>query len=651
MKFGMLLTVLAVFTSTLSSLSANAQMAWGTGQAMAQQSCPYNSQAGEGASSYLEDYNDLKKAKADEESKLREMKRKLRTLEKGIDKARDAITNVVDGRYSDAIISHMDNARLCGDYDTDRIPKTASKVRGDDDGEDLPPANNAQSKLTPLSGFSPRQWAQVCIQGKKGGIDGMVCSTAPYASADRGRNTPNECKRALVSYRKDTLDYQKTQEDIAKSEDRIARYKDELPEALRDAKARYKEDRQAGTEGDICLTCMAGGNSYQAERAGPDWAGVAANVGVGLVATYMGYQTNKMVAKYNSDLGWPTQAYPAWGYGLPFLANGIYGALGGGIGSGAFGCAGGVGGGGYMTGSMGGMGPFGQGGGLYGNVGMNGPFGYPNGMLGSPMGGGMFGGGMGPWGLNGGMGGGIGGGMGGYPMGGGMGGYPMGGGMGGYPMGGGMGGYPMGGGMGGGMGGYPMGGGMGGYPMGGGMGGYPMGGGMGGYPMGGGMGGYPMGGGMGGGIGGGIGGGMGGYPMGGGMGGYPMGGGMGGYPMGGGMGMDGGLGSMQMQQAMLQMQQKQQQLYMQQYQQQMQNQMARQQTLVGLNSELQNLMYRIQQVQMGGTSTGYISGGIGGGVSIGGGLSIGGSSGVLPAPGTSGTSTVPNGVVIPAGSR
>jgi hypothetical protein len=632
-------------------------MAWGTGQAMAQQSCPYKAQAGEGASSYLEDYNELKKAKSDEEAKLREMKRKLRTLEKSKDKARDAITNVVDGKYSDAVLTHMDNARLCGDYDTDKIPKTKSKAQGDDDGESIAPANNAQTSLTPLSGFNSQQWAQVCIQGKKGGIDGMVCSTAPYASADRGRYTPNECKRSLESYRKDTLDYQKTQEDIAKSEDRIARYKDELPEVLRDAKARYKEDRQAGTEGDICLTCMAGGSSYQSERSSPDWAGVAANVGVGLVAMYAGYQNNKMVAQYNSDLGWPTQAYPTWGYGLPFIANGLYGALGGGMGSGGYGCAGGIGGGGYMNGTMGGMGPFGQGGGLYGNVGMNGPFGYPNGMMGGGQGGGMYNGGMGPWGLNGMPGMGMGGGMPG--MGGGLmasggigmmagGGYPgMGGmGMGGYPMGGGLmasggigmmagGGYPGMGGMG--MGGYPMGGGLmasggigmmagGGYP---GMGGM----GMGGYPMGGGMGAM----------------GMGGYPMGGGMGAM----GMGGYPGMGGMGMDGGLGSMQMQQAMLQMQQQQQQLYMQQYQQQMQNQMARQQTMVGLQSELQNLMYRIQQVQMGGTATGYISGGIGGGVSIGGGVGIGGGTlppGVLPAPGTSGT-TIPAGVVIPAGSR
>ncbi|MGZ3746165.1 MAG: hypothetical protein ACXWRE_02445, partial [Pseudobdellovibrionaceae bacterium] len=482
MKFGMRLTewtVLTVSILTLSSLSAKAQMAWGTGQAMGQQSCPYKVQAGEGASSYLEDYNDLKKAKSEEEAKLREMKRKLRTLEKSLDKSRDAITSVVDSRYSDAIISHMDNARVCEDYDTDKIPKTRSKTRGADDGENLPPAEGAQSKLTPIYGFSPEQWAQVCIPGKKGGINGLVCSTAPYASSSRGRYTPNECKRAINSYSKDTLDYQRTQDDIARSEERIDRYKDELPEALNDAKERYKEDRQARTEGDICLTCMANGSGYQIERPGPDWAGVAANLGVGLMATYMGYQTNKMVAQYNSDLGWPTQAYPAWGYGLPFLANGLYGALGGGVGAGAFGCAGGIGGGGFPYGAMGGMGPFGAGGGLYGNVGMNGPFGYPPGMLGNPYGGGMYNGGLGPWGpFNGGFGGGFGFGS---PYGGGLGGPFGGGGLGGPFGGGGLGGPFGGGGFGG-----PFGGGGFGGPFGGGGFGGPFGGGGFGGPFGGG---------------------------------------------------------------------------------------------------------------------------------------------------------------------
>lgn len=660
MKIGKRLAVLAVSSVTLTAMSANAQMAWGTGMAMGQQSCPYNTQVGSGASSYLEDYNDIKKSKSDEEAKLRELKKKLQNLQREMDKARDTIEDTIDSKYTSMIEEHMDNTRDCSDYKYDSIPKAKSKVKVDQDGEDLPDAN-AQSKLVPINGFSPKQWADVCVPGQKGGLNGDVCVN-PYAAAGGDRKSPNDCKRAIGTYRKDAVDIQKVQDDISKSEDRVARYKEQLPKALREAQDNYKADHQSGTEGGVCLTCLANSSGYNPERqnTGTDWAGVAANVGVGLLATYMGYQTNKMVAQYNSDLGWPTQAYPAWGYGLPFLANGLYGALGGGIGGGAFGCAGGMGGAGFGNGYMGGMGPFGMGGGLYGNVGMNGPYGYPMGMMGSPYGGGMFNGGMGPWGMNG---------MGGmYPgMGGGM--MVMGGLGGGYMMNGYMMGNMMGGSM---MGGYPSMGGMGmmspyGMMVSGGL-GLMAGSMMGGYPgmmasgyMGmGTMSPYGM---M-------AGGGLmasagmmspygmmaGGYMGMGTMMGSMTGGYMGMGTMGMGMMMDGGLGSMQMQQAMMQMQQQQTQLYMQQYQQQMQNQMARQQTMSGLQSELYSLMYRIQQVQMGYDTTGYISGGIGGGISIGGTLGTTGTvQGVIPAPGNpaygTGTTTVPAGVVIPAGSR
>jgi hypothetical protein len=653
MKFGKRLAILAVSSVTLSAMSANAQM-WGTGVMMGQQSCPYNVSAGDGASSYLDEYNEVKKAKSEEEAKLREMKRKLRNLEKSLDKEREAIEDTIDSRYTSDLIAHMDGTHTCQDYDYDEITPTKTNTTVDQDGEPVMPSADApqvgaQTGMTKLTGFSPKQWRGVCQAGK-GVVNTAICTTTGFASSDRGKYSPNDCKKALTSYRKDTVDYQKTQTDIERSEDRIANYKEQLPELMRDAKQRYKEDRQAGTEGDVCLTCIAGGSGYVSERQSPDWAGVAANVGVGLAAMYMGYQQNKMVAQYNSNLGWPTQSYPTWGYGLPFLANGLYGALGGGIGAGGFGCAGGIGGGGFGTGYMGGMGPFGLGGGLYGNAGIGGAFGYPNGMMGSPFGGGMYAGGMGPWGM-GGMGG-----MG-YP---GMGGMMMSGGL--MANGGMMSPYGMMGmmnpygsmGMMGMMSPYGMmanAGIMANAGMMGMMSPYGM---MANAGMMGMMNPYGSMGMMGmmspygmmanGGIGLMMNGGM--------MNPYGM--------MGMGTMMDGGLGSMQMQQAMMQMQQQQMQLYMQQYQQQMQNQMARQQTMSGLQSELYNLMYRIQQVQYGYGSYGT-SLGIGGSYTLGGGFGYGtGNPSVpIPAPGNgvnTGTGVLPatgtgGSVVIPAGSR
>ncbi len=670
MKFGKRLAVLTLSAVTITAVNAKAQymnsMA-GTGYNPGQQSCPYQPQVAAGASSYLDEYNEIKKSMSEEKRRLSDMKRKQRQVDRDLGKARDTIRGVVSDVYSEFIIEHMDSARLCSEYkgygsypvpdegyrppapvnqelpevpsDEPRVNKdkkksTSSRERsasnevvadrapagetsvatGSEGGRSVsaPSSGGAQQGLLDVRGFTQAQWRQVCVPSKRGGVSGAVCEN-PYKSGEKSRYTANECKKSLEIYREKTLESQKLAEQIRDSENLVARYKEDLPAAMKDAKERYKEDTESG----ICMDCMAGGNGYITQRPGPDWAGVAANFLTAGTAMYMGYQNNKMVAEYNSDLGWPTQPYPTWGYGLPFMMNGIYGALGGGIGAGGFGCAG-----------AGGMSA-----GAYGNVGMQGPYGYPQGMFGGQMGGGMYNGGMGPtgmagpWGLGGMPGAGVG-----FSAGAGLG---MGSPYGGMGMGSPYGGMGMGG-MGSPYGGMGMGSPYGGMGM-----GSPYGGmGMGGYGMPG------MGMGMG-------------SPYGGmGMGGY----GMPGMGMGG-MGSPYGMGGAQYQQAMMQMQMQQYNMYMQQQQQAMQNQMARQQTLMGLQSELSQLMYRIQQVQMGvgSVGTGYIgagaSVGIGGGYggTIGGGINIGGGSGSpsvpIPAPNSNTGQQGGGATVIPASGR
>ncbi|MBK9323256.1 MAG: hypothetical protein IPM97_10000 [Bdellovibrionaceae bacterium] len=698
MKFGKSLAVLIMSALAMTAVTAKAQymnsMA-GTGYNPGQQGCAYQPQVAAGAASYLDEYNEIKKSMAEEKRRLSDMKRKQRQIDKELGKARDTIRGVVSDVYSDFIIEHMDSARLCSEYrgygsypvPAPEVPKPPApsspddmpKVPYDDEGTEVnkdkkdrttkkrrsastsnevaidrapaanetssatgieggrsvaaPSSGGAQQGLIDVRGFTQAQWRQVCLPQKRGGVSGVVCEN-PYKSGEKSRYSSNECKKSLDVYREKTIESQKLSGQIQDSENLIARYKEDLPAAMKDAKERYKEDTESG----ICMDCMASGNGYITQRPGPDWAGVAANFLTAGTAMYMGYQNNKMVAEYNSDLGWPTQPYPTWGFGLPFMLNGIYGALGGGIGAGGFGCAAGPAG-------MGGMGA-----GAYGNVGMQGPYGYPQGMFGGQMGGGMYNGGFGPtgmagpWGLGGGpgMGAGFSAGLG---IGAGMPG--MGGMYGGMPgMGGMYGGMPGMGGMYGGMGaGMP---GMGG--MYGGMGaGMPgMGGMYGGMPgMGGMYGGMP-----------GMGGMYGGMPgMGGMYGGMPgMGGMYGGMPGMGGMGSPYGMGGAQYQQAMMQMQMQQYNMYMQQQQQAMQNQMARQQTLMGLQNELSQLMYRIQQVQMGvgSVGTGYI--GAGASVGIGGGINIGGGTGnpsvPIPAPNSNmGNNPGGGATIIPSSGR
>jgi len=487
------------------------------------------------------------------------------------------------------------------------------------DGNGFPGEGGGPNCAPPNALNQTRRWKQFyCREG--GEVSRGICRDARMTTPEARRGA--ECDRAIAEYRKIYNELMALTRKIASYDDEIQARQDRIRELRRDMREESREGRlEAG-----CRECER--HSRRAER-GPSLTSMALPLIGGLLGAagsmYLGYQANKQGNQINGRLGWPAQPYNAFGYGYPFMAMGIQGAVAAGT-NGGFGCAPGMYGGGpfgpYGMGS-----PFGYGLGPYGM--MNGPFGYPN-MFGmNPMmGGGMYAPGMGPWGMSGPWGNGY------NPM------FGMGAGMGmGMP------GVGLGGGIGLGMGGYPgMGMGMG-YPgMGMGMGmpgiGFGLGGGLGmGMPMAG-MGamGYPMypGAGLGGGVGAGIGMGMPyagygltpGFGMGGmGYPGYGGGYGMPGYGMGVGMG-----GSPYMMAAMSQ------------YRAQM-----------GLNQEYNSLVYRMNQLNNGmlgaglgggaGAYGGYglyqpygvgygLGAGINAGFGVGGGLGVYGGGYGLGAPGT-----------------
>ncbi|USN47346.1 MAG: hypothetical protein H6626_14335 [Pseudobdellovibrionaceae bacterium] len=433
------------------------------------------------------------------------------------------------------------------------------------------------------------------------------------SKSDSAQNARDKCATSITGYIEVKAKIKEADSIIKDSEGELTNLKSilELEKKIwkEEQKQALREGRQPDpgvTEAGVCTTGNCPGY-----RKVDTWDRIL-NVGMAALGGYLSYQGVKYVTDANTSLGWQTNPYLAVGIGYPFLAAGLYGAFGGGIGAGGFAC------GGYPAGPYGGMA------GMYGNFG--GGFGFPP-AWGAGYPGGPFMPGMGPWGMAGPYGG-----MGmGYPGMGGMG-FGM---AGGYPAAGGMGfgmagGYPAAGGMGFGMaGGYPA---MVGYPAAGGM-GFGM---AGGYPA---MA-YPAAGGMGFGM-------AGGYPAAGGMGfgmagGYPAAGGMGfgmagGYPaMGypaaaGGMGYVGGYpamggaGSIQMQQQLMQQQMAAQQYYLQQQQRYFAEQQQRSVLVGRLQQELVKIQQQIQQISMGGGGYGGYSGGgyLGGGVNFG----YGGSGG------------------------
>lgn len=579
MKFVGRIAILSSFFLVIAAPSFATSLPWGTGAWGGMQACPYPHSSGENASLYEDQIAETRESISEMRRQLSAKKSEKRKLDRiDVKRSSDRIDRYFAGEYSDFIKQHIENSKVCANYKGMRSPEQ-TQIGGTEGGDEVSPTSQEE-----VTGFQLAEWARACDGTRPGSVSPAVCDVPKYKSPDNKRFTAVECKKSLSDYRRDYAKSMKLQQEIEALEDGIRSANESIKETSQIAREELREQQREQMEGGICIGCAVQGGGYQYQKREPDWANVAVNAGAGVLATLLGYQSNKMVADRNAQLGWPTQSYPAWGYGFPFLMNAAYGAIGGGVGQGAFGCAGGMGGAGFGNGPMGMMGPFGMGSMYPGYNG--GAFGYPG--MGTPgFGGGMYPGGMGPWG-----------GAGPWGIGG-----PTAGGMG-YPMVGVGGGFPMGGGMVGGVGGAM------------------------GFPMGGGMGGYPAAGGMVGGLAGGVGGAM-------------------GYPAMGGM--DGGLGAIQMQQQMMEMQMRQYQMVIEQQKRAQEDALNRQRVSAGIQQEIYGLYYRLQQVQMGYGSSGYLGGSSGGGVLGGTGTTgsgvIPGGSGIIPGGATGGSATTPLGPI------
>ncbi len=583
------ITVAMTFAMTLVSAKSHAQM-WGAGVYGGMSQCPYQVDVGDAATDIAdaidqlnEDMSNLKEKQSDAQKEAREAKR-------DYESGRDTVSRYGLSKESVSLLEkHISSPKTCGQYDNflckdGKCSASPTKCNTSKDGADSKGGSSADAGSGWQCGTEDTSdfpgWDKACDVTKAGYVDAAkacdfgnkIDSSKSYAKFDRSK-----CVDGLSKWQKSYDVWKKKDAESNDLKQQIADIKSRIKVAQKDYKKEVKEyqreQQKSQTEGG-CVQCMLAGNGYVSQPKRSNTGEIIANVGLGIAAMYFGQQQNQYISDNNAKLGFQSQSYPSLGYGFPYFmgalsgamnggssggGGGFYGGVGGGVGSGAFGCGSGMGGTGSVNGSGGMMGPFGMGG-MYGPQG--GAFGYPQNMYGSPMGGGMYNMGMGPWGMNGPNGGGGMGNMGGMMANGSVGFMSPGGYMMGYPASGGMSGY--------------------GNMMG--NGGYMMSGGamMNGGAMMGGMSGY-------------------GNMMGGGA---MMGGGT--MMSTGAMMGDGGAAQMQMYQQQMQMQ-------MQQYQQQMDmqkrladSQIAKAKTLTSLQTELQSLMYRIQQVQMSTGTNGVV---------------------------------------------
>jgi len=357
----------------------------GTGVWGGTQGCAYQQKAAPGATSQSDEVTEIQSTIADLKKQLATKKRDKKRIDRDAERSKSDIEKSLADDYSSFVFEHIEGARRCDEYKDINKYKDNVDADGDMGGSSVQKSN---SNMLPINGFSPYEWATYCDSNKAGGVYSGVCDIGKFRNTE-GRGTAASCKKSLNDYRTNYAKSTKTQDEIESLQAAIERAQDDLADAKEDA-VQARQDaiangNRSDTEGGVCVDCIASGNGYTYQKPQTDLANVIANFGPGLAAMYVGYQSNKMVSENNASLGWPSQSYPTWGYGLPYLAAGVYGALGGGTGQGGFGC------GGSSTGGMG----------------MGGAFGYPASMTGmNTMGGGIYANGMGPWGMNmGGMGG------------------------------------------------------------------------------------------------------------------------------------------------------------------------------------------------------------------------------------------------------
>ena len=371
-----------IFLILLVGVRAHGQTpAWGNGQWGGMQACPYQTNpmamGAPGASNVSDEVRQIQDDIKDAKSKLASKKSQKKTVDRDMEKAHKDIEDVIQGKYAEFVFAHIENSRECEEYRPEEGAATTSRGRP-----------KAPAKTGP---FSSDEWQDLC-EGR-GAVSGEVCVNYKGTS---GKASTGNCQKALPVYRKKYAESQKLQDEVDSIDREVGSLNDKLKDARQDAIAAQKDGS------DVCLECLARSNGYTVQpQQSTNWPGVIAGVGMGLAGMYAGYKTNQVTAQYNSNIGFATQPASSFGYGYPYFNAAMYGAMGGGVGQGNFGCGAGYGGTGNVNGMMGMGGPFGNNsmyGNMYGNNG--GAFGgYPQNMQSPQMGGGMYNPGMGAWGM------------------------------------------------------------------------------------------------------------------------------------------------------------------------------------------------------------------------------------------------------------
>lgn len=413
---------------------------WGTGMYPAQQGCGFNPMMSEEIQGIKAEQQDLKEELKDIKDDIRRARTRAKTAEKALADVKSRFQkNGLGGGAFNIIDRHISGGRSCDSYATEDCPASRKgRVMSDNDFKldpidallalndigSAPVRHVASTKVPPgkipnevgeeeyivappegqptqhepnqddgasvpdgeidcgpsrssTSPFSPGVWSQACQGSSVSGS--YICRQG----VDQGPNFNDRlCESLLRDWVEKKKDADEALAKVGELEGELSRLNIEKADKQSEYKDAVKESREEYrrtlTEGG-CIECMMQGQSYYQQQRKPNWLEVGGNLLLGVGSMYFGNQQQRYISDNNAKLGFPTQSYPAIGFGYPYFMNALYGAVGGGMSSGGFGCGGGMGGGGgafgYPPGTMGGSmsGDLSNGGG--------GAFGHPSGMM------------------------------------------------------------------------------------------------------------------------------------------------------------------------------------------------------------------------------------------------------------------------------
>jgi hypothetical protein len=408
----MLMMMLAVYVTGETSHAY-----WGTGMYMGAPMCPYPYGGGTGAADDDDDVYQSRKERDRAKREWNKAKREHDAAKKLYDRYDASLKKRLNGRVLQDVKEHMERG-----YSRDQwLGACEAGASANTPGGNAQPAGGAQAQpaaqpsVAPVPVVVTPSQINQATEGRPGRLRGPWCSAEKtdlwqgYYAEDGGdinpaicadsnppqivnKNSSTEdrikCEIALKEYGKAFREMRAKGETVASAEENYVKSKLAYESAREAAKAK-REDGDDEDDSYAESDCPSG--RCRGRGRTPSTLETVGSIGLAVLGGVLGYKGAKYAIDQNSRLGWPSNPYLATGAAYPLMSMGIYGALGGGIGPGAFGCAGTIGGAGAMGAIGMGMGPFG----LYGGI-NGGAFGYPPGMFGPMMGGGMWNPGMFP---------------------------------------------------------------------------------------------------------------------------------------------------------------------------------------------------------------------------------------------------------------